>query len=362
MARARWLRAGPVLAAAALLAAACSDGGASSAPAREAARPAGTPVAAVEVAARDLSRRVMLAGTLEPLRVSRVSSQTATRVTEVRVEEGDRVAEGDVLAILDVAEQRAELERARALLEDARARFERDRELYRRRLVAEADFRAREAELRVAAADTRLWETRVGFGTVHANLDGVLIVRAVEPGDGVAANQRLFELADLSTLVLRVGVSELDAVHLVPGAEAKVTADAVPGGIVDARVRRLFPSADAASRLVTVEVVLDAASTPAALRPGFLARVELLIDPRPDVLAVPSHVLGEGPDGVPYVFLIDDRRLVRRRVTPGISRRGWTEITGGLAPGDAVLAVNPMTFAEGHHVRIVQWSAPAVGG
>lgn len=343
------------------LIAGCSDGGATSAPAQERSTPAGVPVAAVEVAPRDLSRRVRLSGTLEPLSLSRVSSQASTRVNEVRVEEGDPVVRGDVLATLDVAEQRAELERARALLDNARARYDRDRQLYQRQLLAEADYQARRAELRVASADVQLWETRVEFGTVRANIDGVVTGRYVEPGDGVSANQLLFSLADLSSLVLRIGVSELDAVHLAPGTAATVTVDAVPGGVVPAQVRRVFPSADPESRLMTVEVSLDSDATPALLRPGFLARVELLVDARPDTIAVPSHVLGDDADGQRYVFVINDHHLVWRAVQPGIARRGWTEIIGGLSPGEAVLAINPMTFAEGDRVRIVQWAGEDEG-
>lgn len=337
--------------AAALLLGGCSESAQSEdAPAAEYT----LPVQAVEVGPRDLSRRVRMSAPVEPLRTTRLATRTDGVLAEVLVEEGDRIGAGDVLARLDVSEQQAELARADARHEEKRLTFERLQRLREQDYIDAASYEAARAELDVAASDVRLWRTRVEFGVVTAGTDATVIARHVEPGEAVNRHDVLFDLADLSTLVLRVGVSELDMRDLAEGDHVDVRLDAIGGAAnpLAGTVRRVFPAAERNSRLVTVEIDLpDAAEH--GVRPGFLARAELTVDQRDDVLAVPAGAVAEQDDGH-YVMVIDaDNRLQRRSVRIGAMRSGWQEITEGLDAGEFVVASNPLELSEGTRVRIV---------
>lgn len=314
------------------------------------------PVQAVEVMPRDLSRSVRVSAPVEPLRTIRLATSIDGIVREVRVEEGDRVRAGEIVALLDVAEQRAELARARARLEERQAHMARLEDLLRRDYVDAGTFDAARAELAIAASDVELWETRVDFGMVRATADGTVIARHVEPGEAVARYAPVADLADLEHLVLRVGVSELDVVELQADAQVRVQIDALDSGrVFVGQIRRIFPAAEPSSRLVVVEVMLpDAAAQ--GVRPGFLARAELLVDQREQALAVPANAVAELEDGY-YVMLIGaEDRLERRPVRIGITRGAWQEILEGLAPGERVVATNPLDLSEGMRVRIVGWA------
>lgn len=314
------------------------------------------PVQAAEVVPRDLSRSIRVSAPVEPLRTIRLATSVEGIVAEVLVEEGDRVGAGEVVARLDVAEQRAELSRARARLEERRAHLARLEDLRRRDYVDAGTYDTARAELSIAASDVELWETRVGFGTIRASADGTVVARHVEPGEAVSRHASVADLADLDQLVLRLGVSELDVVALQPDAPVAVQIDALAGAEpVEARIRRIFPAAEAASRLVVVEVELPGAAGQ-GVRPGFLARAELLVDRRERRLAVPASAVAELENGH-YVMLIGgDDRLERRPVRVGITRGGWQEILEGLAEGDRVVATNPLDLSEGASVRIVGWA------
>ncbi len=315
------------------------------------------PVQAVEIQPRDLSRSVNVSGPVEPLRSIRLASRTDGVVEEVLVEEGDHVERGQVIARLDVSEQRAELARAQARVEEKQLSFERMQQLRDQNYIEAAAFEAAQAELAVARSDELLWRTRVDFGVVRASADATVIVRHVEPGEAVARHDPLFELADLANLVLRLGVSELDVRQLQVGSMASIRLDAIADiNPVEARVRRIFPSAETDSRLVQVEIELpDAAAI--GVRPGFLARAHLVVDERAGVLAVPAAALARRDDGGHYVMRIDDDdRLERRSVEPGVTRGGWQEIREGLSEGDRVVATNPLDLSEGSRVRIVGWA------
>jgi membrane fusion protein (multidrug efflux system) len=169
------------------------------------------PVLAATVEAQDLSRQVTLSNPIEAIRVVDLAARTDGVVTEVLVEEGDAIEVGDVLARIDVAEQRAELARAKAQLQEREANFGRFQQLKDRDYIDEASFEAARAELAIAQSDVALWQTRVDFGEVTSTVNGTVIDRMIEPGEAISSNGVLFSIADLSTLVVRLGVSELDA-------------------------------------------------------------------------------------------------------------------------------------------------------
>lgn len=314
------------------------------------------PVQALEVAPRDLSRVIQVSSMVEPLRTIRLAARTDGVLTDVLVEEGDEIGAGQVLARIDVREQQAELARARARLNEKRANFERMESLMERDYVDAATFEAARAELAVAESEVRLWQTRVEFGTVNSTIDGTVVERYVEPGEAVGRHAPLFSLADLSTQVLRLGISELDIPNLKVGDTVSVRVDAVTdGNPLIGELRRIFPAAEADSRLVTVEVDLPEARG-LGVRPGFLARAELVVDLRPNALAVPAGAVAQAGDGYYVMVIGPDNRLRRQTVQPGVIRGAWREIIAGLEPGDRVVAANPLDMGEGELVRIVGWA------
>lgn len=342
--------------------AACSDS--SPAPAARAQAAAdgaapeerGKPVRAYTLAPRTLGRSVLVAGTVEPLRSIQLAARTDGVVAEVEVEAGDRVRAGQLLARIDVSEQQAELARAEASLREARANFERLDALRDRSFVDAASVLSARSALEVAQSEVELWRTRVQFGRIEASIDGYVIARMIEPGAAVGRLAPAFELADLDQLVLRVGVSELDAARIAPGADVEVAVDALGGENVEARVRRVFPAADPSSRLVTVELELPQAHA-LGVRPGFLARARFAIEARSDVLAVPAGAVGLGEQS--FVMVIDgEGRLARREVETGVVRGEWREITAGLEAGEQIVATSPLELAAGDRVRVVE----TVGG
>lgn len=333
----------------ALLAACGSGDGA--APAPNAVAPP-TPVAAIEIEPRDLSRQLSLSGTVEPRVTVRLAARTSGAVEEVLVEAGDEVEAGQLLVRLDISEARAELARARAELESARLDHRRAQELRDRGVVSAAQYETARVARQVAESELALWQTRVEFGRVHSPLKAVVAERFIEPGEAVQAQDTLFELAALDELVIRLGVSELDVVHLVPGQAVPVRLDAFPDKQLAATIRRISPLAQPGNRLITVEVALPPDASALGVRPGFLARVSMAIDPRPDALVVPASAIGLH-EGRPYVFVIADEQLRRRHVERGVTRGQWTEIVSGLEPGETVLASNPLEMRDGQNVRIV---------
>ncbi len=309
------------------------------------------PVATVTVGRRDLARTVAVAAPVEPVRTIGVNSQTSGSVLAVRVQEGDRVTAGQRLADLDAREAEAQLARARALLESARAAFERDSQLHASTIVTDAELERSRSAYTVALSDAELWETRRAFTRIAAPSAGIVTAKRVEAGSAVSPNQRLFDLADVSLLVVRVQLSELDVVHLTPGITVAVRLDAYPETRLAGRIRRIFPSADPQSRLVPVEVALAAAPAGVQVRPGFLARVEFTLDRRAGALAVPAAAVGVTSAG-PFVYVVEDDTLAQQSLTLGLTAEGWVEVTAGVTEGQRVVVSGHTNLRPGTRVRV----------
>lgn len=336
--------------------AACSGGG-SARGAQPTGGPRGNersiPVAVTIVAPRDIARSLVVTGPVEPVRTIGVNSLLAGTVLAVHAQEGDRVRQGQLLAELDARETRAQFERAQAVLANAQTIFQRNEQLHATKIITDAEFEQSRSAYEVAKSDGEVWRTRLAFTRITAPSPGVVTVKHVEAGSAVSPNQRVFDLADVSLLVVRVQVSELDVVHIRPGAEVTVGFDAYPDARVAGRVRRVFPSADAESRLVPVEIALSGLPDGVAARPGFLARVTFQLDRRAGALVVPAAAVGVGEEGQ-FVYVVDADSLVRRRVSLGLNAEGMVEVQQGLAAGERVVTSGHTNLRPGTRVRVTE--------
>lgn len=310
--------------------------------------------AAVEVAVAaegSIGRSLTVSGIVEPIRAVGINSQLAGALTSVEAEEGDRVVAGQVLARLDDRELRAQAAAAEAAYQVAEAAYERARQLRERKVITLPEFERDRTAFTAAEAQRELADTRLEYATIESPIAGVVTEKRVEAGDVVGAQSRLFTVADVSTMVVRVQVSELDVAGLEAGDGVAVALDAFPGRSFRGRIRRVFPAADPETRLVPVEVALLGAAAELA-RPGFLARATFTLGLKEGVLLVPAGaVVGNGPTTA--VFVVEDGSARRRSVTTGVTSQGRIEIVSGLAAGETVVTAGSGTLQDGAPVRVV---------
>lgn len=314
-------------------------------------RPA-TAVQTARVERGSIARSLVVTGIVEPIRVVGVNSQLSGALTEVRVEEGTSVARGQVLARLDDRELQSQLTAAEAAFQVAEAAYERATQLRDRQVITLPEYERDRAGYAAAKAQLDQLRTRVEYATIVSPMNGVITDKRVEPGDVVATQTRLLTVADLSTMVVQVQVSELDVVSLVDGQSVEIGLDAFPGRALDGTIRRVFPAADPATRLVPVEVALSDGARQLA-RPGFLARATFALGTRDGVLLVPASALAGGSSSE-SVFVVEEGKAVRRRVTTGLISQGRVEILDGLREGEIVVTVGNNTLQDGASVRILE--------
>lgn len=355
----------------------------------------GPELEAYEVSSRPLVQTVVATGRVAAVSRAQVGSPVTAVVLERRVEEGDRVQPGDVLAVLRAddleaaaAEAAATLEQlrqsarpqAQAALREAEARLQqasreaaRRRDLFERQLIArealeqalQAETAARSAAERArlaardqaeggaaeAAAAARLASARALLDktTIRAEVAGTVLTRNAEPGDLVQPGRVLFEIAREGATEILVPVDEKNLRVLATGQAAMCVADAYPSQPFPATVDFIAPSVD--PQRGSVDVRLAVSPVPDFLRHDMTVSVNVQTGRRENALVVPNDALGAEQGGRARVWLVQDGRAVRREVSLGLRGLALTEITDGLRDGDLVLADASAQVEDGDRVR-----------
>jgi HlyD family secretion protein len=364
-------------------------------------------VAVVAVAEAPLVQTLVFSGRVSaPIRVELGATITG-RVLEVRVREGDRVAEGDLLARLESAEVQAQLsqaeaslrvaqarlagqrelgvptsdaalETARATLEAAQRDAQRSRDLFERGYVSQARIDETDRAVRIARAQLeaaragvranagggseaaqaklRVDEARAAVGFAQARLaqtrivapaDGRIVTRLVEPGQIVQPGRALFTFAVTGATQLVGQADEKFLAQLAVGQAARVVADAFPREPFDARIVRIAPGIDA--QRGTVEVKFEVVAPPPFLREDMTLSLQVAVGRRERALTLPAQaVIGAGLDAT--VRRLVDGRVVEQAVRTGLRTLERVELLQGLQAGDTVLA-DPLSVQPGERAR-----------
>jgi HlyD family secretion protein len=270
-----------------------------------------------------LTVTVNATGTLQPQDQVDVGAEISGRVDAVNVDYNDRVKRGQVLAVINTDQIRAQLAQAQASTNANRATVVNDEATVRetldhrnraRALLARGGISAQDAETAEAAYDravaavakakadvenasaqVAMYQTQLGKAQVRSPIDGVVLDRKVSPGQTVAATFQtpvLFTLAsDLSTMQLNVDVDEADIGSVKEGQTASFAVDAYPQRRFDARLVSLRNSPKSANGVVTYQGVLTVDNTAMLLRPGLTATADILVSDTKDALLVPNGAL-----------------------------------------------------------------------
>lgn len=304
-----------------------------------------------------------------------VYSTVPERLVAIRVEEGDRVSKGQVLALVRDDALSDQLRSATAALAAARADRDalklevvRQRKLLARKVVAQAQVDQLEAKLEAAEAQIRRLRamegqaaTARGNAAVRAPIAGVVGRRYMEVGDMTAPSAPLFLLVQAARVELDLEVPERDLADVRRGMDAEVRVARYPGEVFAGKVARIAPVIDRVTRTARVTVALD--NGDGRLMPGMLARVDLVAEQKRGVVVVPYRalIMELGPRGETLyrVFVTkDERKANRRDINVGIIEGKKVEVTEGLALGETLVVQGQHLLEDGGRIEVVERLLP----
>lgn len=337
-----------LLAAAAGLLAACGTAKPDSA--AQADAPAAVPVEVATATRGEMLARYTGTATLEAEADAEVIARAGGEVLRVLVEEGDRVKEGQLLAVLDGRQLQLEAAQARAQFAKAERDYRRQLELHQKGLVSAGAFEGLKFDLDNLRATYELAELQLSYTGIRAPFAGLVAARYVKVGQNVPQGTKTFRITNPTPLKANVFVPERELARLAPGQTAVASIDALGERTFPARVTLVSPAIDPAT--ATFKVTLEVDDHDGVLKPGMFARIGIVFERKAAALQVPRVALIEA-DGAHSVFVIEDGKAVQRAVTTGLTDGGNIEVTTGVGEGDSVVVVGQTGLKTGNAVRVV---------
>jgi len=333
-----------------------------------AAQESASPVAVARTEWQEVIEQVPVAGTVSSPRVAQLSPEVAGKVNEVLVDAGDHVKAGAPLLRLDEELARLSLEAATAATEQAREALAdaRRRQAEVKRLVgvsgiAETEFRARQAEVRIDAANLKLREAeqrseaeRLRRHQLSAPFAGVISRKLTEAGEWVEPGDAVLELVADKGLRIDFRVPQGYFPRVTADTAIEVQLDALPGRRVPARLGEIVPVSDPSARTFLIRVYPQQQGLP--LTPGMSAAGILKLRGGERGVVVSRDALLRHPDGRVTVWVLEGTgeaaTVSERRVQLGLAFDGRVVIRSGLEAGTPVVVEGNEALRQGQRVAI----------
>jgi RND family efflux transporter MFP subunit len=347
-----------------------------------------------EAQGREASTVLNASGYVTARRQATVSAKFTGRVTEVLIEEGMEVEEGQVLARLDDSNLRPALalaeaqlvsaqrgaQETEALLTEARLNFARSRQLVERKLASEAELdrsqalarsleaqiERKQADVDVAARQVDIYRQQLEDSIIRAPFAGVVVAKNAQPGEMISpisagggfTRTGIGTIVDMASLEIEIDVNEAYINRVNSGQAVVATLDAYPGWKIPCHVIAIIPTADRQRATVGVRVGFD------ALDPRILpdmgvkvafqdtgAAADLRAAEGTDRLAASGVLVPAGAirqaQGRDYVFVVSGGVAERRAVAAAGEHNGSVLVQSGLAPGENVVIEGPTNLVDG---------------
>ena len=322
-----------------------------------------------KVEKQNISTSITATGTIEPVTSVTVGTQVSGIVSKLYVDYNSVVKKGQVIAELDKTNLISELNRAKADLTSAQStlnyetsNFNRYQTLFDKGLVSANDYESARLsydKARQSVASSResvqKAQTNLGYATITSPIDGVVLSKAVEEGQTVAASfntPELFTIAqDLTDMRVIADIDEADIGGVQEGQRVTFTVDAFPEDKFEGQVTQVRQQATTSSNVVTYEVVISAPNKDLKLKPGLTANVTIYTLEKNDVLAAPAKALRfvpneallskgqqiEDVEAKAKVWTLEGNTFKAHAVEVGTTNGMLTEITSGISAGTEVL-------------------------
>ncbi|MCD8289693.1 MAG: efflux RND transporter periplasmic adaptor subunit [Prevotella sp.] len=322
-----------------------------------------------KVTRQSISTSITATGTIEPVTEVEVGTQVSGIIDKIYVDYNSVVKKGEIIAELDKTNLVSELASAQSNLNSAesslayeKTNYSRYKTLYDKGLVSADDFENARLSYEKAVEQVNIEKqtvekarTNLGYATITAPIDGVVLSKEVEEGQTVASSMTtptLFIIAqDLTDMRVIADVDEADIGGVVEGQRVSFTVDAFPDDTFNGEVTQVRQEATTESNVVTYEVVISAPNEDLKLKPGLTANVTIYTLEKDDVLAVAAKALRFSPseallqegetiedaEGQHKLWVREGKVFKAYPVEVGTTNGTITEILSGVDEGTVVL-------------------------
>lgn len=323
-----------------------------------------------------ISSSVTATGTIEPITEVTVGTQVSGKISKIFVDYNSVVKKGQVLAEIDKTTLQTEyntqllaVQSSKVEYDYQKKNFNRAKELHLKNLISDTDYETAkysyekaESAYKQNVSSLDKTKTNLSYATIYSPIDGVVLSRAVEEGQTVAASfstPTMFVIArDLTKMQVVANVDEADIGNITTNQRVTFTVDAYPNDVFDGTVTQVRLNPTTTSNVVTYQVIVNAPNPELKLKPGLTANITIYTMEKDGVQTLPNKALSFKPDTVSLnhngftisedvnqkansnqkvVWVQKDKILVKKIITIGETDGIHTEIISGLSKQDKVV-------------------------
>lgn len=329
----------------------------------------------VQVERGNIVNKITETGSIEPASVVEIKSEQSGEIKKLFIQQGDQVKSGQRLAVIQqesglarqAAQFRAALEEERLNVKHARKEWDRQKTLFEKGFISEKEVEKAEKTYESFSVKYQLARRQLLLAlggnpdilkqylsrdlgsdeldhfSIFSPATGTVISLDVEEGEIIASatstvggGTSLMQIADLSRMLVRAKINEVNIAQIKKGMPAEIRLDAVPDSVYQATVTRISPRGERENNVVTYLVTLEIAEPDARLRPSMTANVDILTGTSEGVLYLPIEAVLR-KNGMGFVILERDGVTVEEPVTMGVRTERVVEIRSGVKEGDSIL-------------------------
>ncbi len=312
----------------------------------------GVPVEVVRVVVGEISSYILLSSTIETESRVEVFSQLAGLVDEVKVEEGDRVRKGSILARLNDDEYSLDEAKAEVSFHKLEVDFKRIEKMYQDDLISVEEYENARYELRQAELEWEKARLLLKYTRIEAPISGVVSERLIRVGDRITNNAKVFSIVNMDSLIAVVHVPEREIDRVRLGQEVVIGSDFIEGKELEGWVKRVSPVVDLNSG--TFKVTVGLRGRDPGVRPGMFVNVHIVTDTHEKAYLVPRDaIVYDG--GREYIFLASEESTATRiELSKGFSNNRTVEVVAGVDMDDLVIVVGQSGIKDGSKIKILE--------
>lgn len=308
------------------------------------------PVEVMDVSRGTISAYYSNTATLEAVEEASVVSKVRGIVQEIKVEEGDYVRSGQVIAKIEDDQYRIEAERAKATMDRMYNDYQRNAELFEKELISAEVYENSRFEYESQKSAYELAELDYQHTNIKSPISGVVSERLIKIGNMIGTDQQVFQVTDFDPIQATLYVPEHERSKIRVGQRSELTADALPGQLFFGSVERISPTIDPTTGTFKVTVYMDQGQE--ELRPGMFGRVKIVYDTRENTRMIPkAAIISE--DEIQSVFVIKDSLAYRKVIRTGYVNGTFIEVIDGLNEGEIVVTTGQGSLTDSTKVNIV---------
>jgi RND family efflux transporter MFP subunit len=311
------------------------------------------PVKIHTVKTQDLERKIKINGVLSAKRQVIVLAETAGQVKSFYKEVGDVVQPGTALAFVDASVIATQFETARASLVNNQRDLERFQKLAQSGAATQQTVDNLRLAVEAANANVVALKKQVDNTTIRSPQKGVVVQRMVEIGSVVGGGAPTFKVADLSDMIMKIGLTEMEIVHIRQGMPAAIHIDAL-GKDFKAVISNVGIAADMSGRYAIEVLIKDTSVEKGELRIDLAGSVSFDLPAMQNVLAIPREALVNGVKD-PKVYVVENGNAKLKRISLELVEGSNAVLRDNtLDVGERVVLTGHQNLYEGAAVRIIQ--------